>query len=134
MTRSRISLPPSIAIDFQQVSKIESRVCMVGWKCGVRRTRGKALLELVGLLGVLEDKGVQEALAADLELDLLVLAVLLDPGGCRSNCLLVFNSVFTLHGLLSERKKKAKRTGSVLPAADLNELLDIGDFARHGDG
>lgn len=30
--------------------------------------------------------------------------------------------------------KKAKRTGSVLPAADLNELLDIGDFARHGDG
>ena len=79
---------------------------MVGWKCGVQRTRGKALLELVGLVGVLENKGVQEALAADLELDLLGLAVLLDPGGCRSNCLLVFNSVFRLHGLLSERKKR----------------------------
>lgn len=58
---------------------------MIGCKCGVRRTRGKALLELVGLVGVLEDKGVQEALAADLELDLLGLAVLLDPGGCGSN-------------------------------------------------
>lgn len=32
-------------------------------------TRGEGLLELVGLLGVLEDKGVQVALAADLELD-----------------------------------------------------------------
>ena len=27
-----------------------------------------------------------------------------------------------------------KRTGSVLPAGDLNELLDIGNFARHGGG
>jgi hypothetical protein len=26
------------------------------------------------------------------------------------------------------------RTRGVLAAADLNELLDIGDFARHGDG
>jgi hypothetical protein len=26
------------------------------------------------------------------------------------------------------------RTGGILPAADLDELLDIGDFARHGDG
>jgi hypothetical protein len=28
----------------------------------------------------------------------------------------------------------AARTGGILPAADLDELLDIGDFARHGDG
>lgn len=27
-----------------------------------------------------------------------------------------------------------KRTGGILPAADLNELLDIGDFGRHNDG
>jgi len=27
-----------------------------------------------------------------------------------------------------------QRTRSVLAAADLDELLDIGDFARHGDG
>lgn len=25
-----------------------------------------------------------------------------------------------------------KRTGGILAAADLNELLNIGDFARHG--
>lgn len=50
---------------------------------GVRRTRGKGLLELVGLVGVLQGEGVQEALAADLELDLLGLAVALDPGGCK---------------------------------------------------
>lgn len=34
-----------------------------------QRTRWQGLLELVGLLGVLEDKGVQVTLAADLELD-----------------------------------------------------------------
>lgn len=45
------------------------------------RTRRKALLELVGLVGVLEDKSVQESVAADLELGLAGLAVTLDPGG-----------------------------------------------------
>lgn len=50
---------------------------------GVRRTRRQALLELIGLVGVLQDKRVDEALAADLELDLLGLAVALDPGGCK---------------------------------------------------
>lgn len=44
-------------------------------------TRGQALLELGGLVGVLQDEGVEEAFAADLELDLLALAVALDPGG-----------------------------------------------------
>lgn len=46
-----------------------------------KRTRGQALLELVGLVGVLQDKGVKVLVAADLELGLLVLAVLLDAGG-----------------------------------------------------
>jgi hypothetical protein len=53
------------------------------------------LLELVGLLGVLEDKGVQVALAADLELDGRGLLATLD----------------------------ASRAG-VLAAADLDELRD----------
>lgn len=47
----------------------------------LKRTRGQTLLELVGLFGVLQDKGVKVAVAADLELGLLVLAVLLDAGG-----------------------------------------------------
>lgn len=34
-----------------------------------RHTRRERLLELVGLLGVLQDEGVEVALAADLELD-----------------------------------------------------------------
>lgn len=46
------------------------------------RTRRQALLQLVGLVGVLQDKGVDEALAADLELDLLGVAVALDAGSC----------------------------------------------------
>jgi hypothetical protein len=45
-------------------------------------TGRQALLELLGLLRVLEDQGVEEPLAADLELDLLGVLVLLDPGGC----------------------------------------------------
>lgn len=58
------------------------------------------LLKLVGLLRVLEDKGVEVALAADLELDSSGLLALLD----------------------------ASRAG-VLAAADLNEGLDIGNLA-----
>ena len=45
-------------------------------------TGRQALLELLGLVRVLEDQGVEEPLAADLELDLLGVLVLLDPGGC----------------------------------------------------
>lgn len=63
------------------------------------------LLELLGLLGVLEHQGVQVLLATDLELDVLGLLVLLDARG-----------------------------GGVLPTADLDELLDISDFARHYGG
>lgn len=45
------------------------------------RTRGKRLLELVGLVGVLEDESVEVAVASDLEFDLVALARLLDAGG-----------------------------------------------------
>lgn len=49
----------------------------------MNRTGGKALLELVGLVGVLEDEGVEVLLAADLELDGLGLLVLLDASSCK---------------------------------------------------
>ena len=53
-----------------------------GWEgC---RTRGQALLELLGLVGVLKHQGVEMLLAADLELDVANLLVLLDPGGCNN--------------------------------------------------
>jgi hypothetical protein len=44
-------------------------------------TGREGLLELVGLVAVLEDKGVELAAAADLELDLLV-GVLLHARSC----------------------------------------------------
>jgi hypothetical protein len=44
-------------------------------------TRGKRLLELLGLVLVLEDEGVEVTVAADLELDLLGRG-LLDTGSC----------------------------------------------------
>lgn len=47
------------------------------------RTGGKALLQLLGLVGVLENKGVKVLLAADLELDALGLLVLLDARSCK---------------------------------------------------
>lgn len=45
------------------------------------RTRRQALLQLVGLVGILQDEGVQETVAADLELGLVGLTALLDAGG-----------------------------------------------------
>ena len=65
----------------------------------------KRLLELLGLLGVLQDESVEVPLAADLELDLLGALVLLDARG-----------------------------RSIASPADLDELLDISDFLRHGGG
>ena len=67
-------------------------------------SRRERLLELVGLLRVVNDEGVEEACAADLELGLrhpVVNTVLLD----------------------------ASRLG-VPPAGDLKELLDVGDLLR----
>ena len=49
-------------------------------------TRGERLLELLGLVGVLENQGVEVLLAADLELDVVGLLALLDPRGCWDNC------------------------------------------------
>ena len=49
------------------------------------RTRRQTLLELLGLVRVLEHQGVEVLLAADLELDVADLLVLLDPRGCRQS-------------------------------------------------
>lgn len=49
---------------------------------GRHRTWGKALLELLGLLGILKDEGVEVSVASDLELDLVGLGALLYPGSC----------------------------------------------------
>ena len=44
------------------------------------RTWGKGLLELLGLVGVLQDESVDVTAASDLELDVVGLLVLLDTG------------------------------------------------------
>jgi len=49
-------------------------------------TGGKALLELLGLVVVLKHESVEVLLAADLELDVVGLLVLLDTCGCWNNC------------------------------------------------
>lgn len=110
-----------------------------------KHTRRKRLLELLGLLGVLEDESVQVARAADLELGLLGGAALLYPGRCDflpvSACFfylcfvpqssdLFLPSVFPGGG----GGGGSARTGCILAAADLDELLDVGDLRRHGDG
>lgn len=53
-------------------------------------TGRQALLQLLGLVGVLEHQGVQVLLAADLELDVVGLLVLLDPRGYNFRILLEF--------------------------------------------
>jgi hypothetical protein len=127
------------------------------------RTRGKRLLELLGLVGVLEDEGVDVPRAADLELDVVDLLVLLDARGCHSLVL-----ALPLNGIVSQRSSAARvpsvrnqgpevcpriltfpplssellllrcagwaRTLGVLAAADLDELLDVGNFGRHFGG
>jgi len=60
------------------------------------------MLELLNLLRILQDESVDVFLAADLELDSRSLLVTLDAG-----------------------------RGSILASANLNEVLDILDFARH---
>lgn len=60
-----------------------------------KHTRGEALLQLVGLVRVLEDQGVQVALAPDLELGQAGLLALLDPGVCN-----VVRNAFILESLV----------------------------------
>ena len=90
----------------------------------MNRTGRKALLQLLGLVGVLEDKGVQVTLAADLELDLRGLGVLLDPGGYNAELVVDFSSICVLFRFAGLFEFGGKHTGGILPPADLDELLN----------
>jgi hypothetical protein len=61
--------------------------------CFGERTRGKRLLELLGLVGVLEDEGVDVPRAADLELDVVDLLVLLDARGYTQSASFLLQSI-----------------------------------------
>lgn len=60
---------------------------MIRWNWIVwgSRTRRQALLELLGLVGILKDEGIDEARSPDLELDVVGLGVLLYAGGCSES-------------------------------------------------
>jgi len=109
------------------------------------RTWWHALLELLGLVVVLENEGVQGLLAADLELDLVRNAVALYSGGCSgdsvSNCPGTIH-IFVVHSPRRLRTKlkswlflsrilrfevgtDSARTGSILSPADLDKVLDV---------
>jgi len=89
----------------------------------VQHTRGQGLLQLLGLVGILEHQGVQVLLAADLELDVADLLVLLDARGCET---LVFMApVVSPHAVDGRGSFARKRTGGVLPTADLDELSQV---------
>jgi hypothetical protein len=120
-------------------------------------TGRKGLLELVGLVAVLEDKGVELAAAADLELDLLV-GVLLHARSCWKTQKSAKSSYISPYSFIAcagfaaiacipipahrtlflhfqpISRVGCKRTGSILAAADLDEALDVGDFAGHVGG
>lgn len=57
------------------------------------RTGRQRLLELLGLLGILQGQGVQVLRASDLELDQRALLVLLDPGGYRGSLDRTFSGI-----------------------------------------
>lgn len=113
-------------------------------------TRWERLLQLVGLVGVLEDKGVEALLASDLELGLRDTGalVLLYASSWNTHTVSML-SLFQSRGLVSlslsdppssvpstfsRSKLVFRHTASILSPADLDEALDVGDFARHDGG
>lgn len=84
------------------------------------RTGGQRLLELLGLLGVLQGQRVQVLGASDLELDQRGLLVLLDPGGWRNS--IVVRQMFVLSCSGFCRRLRSEHTGGILSPADLDEL------------
>lgn len=92
-------------------------------------------------------------MAADLELDLLGLAVALDPGSYNTstpvsihNHQLPKSLIFAVKPSSSKALSSARciytasiqkssgksRTGGILAPGNFNELLNVGDLARHG--
>ena len=80
-------------------------------------TGRKGLLQLLGLVAVLEDKGVEVVAAADLELDLLV-GVLLHAHSCKTRsisqmfttALPILQSKSFVHACISESRKTSIST------------------------
>jgi hypothetical protein len=90
----------------------------------VRHTGRQALLQLLGLVGILEDKGVEVLLAADLELDVVGLLVLLDPRGY--NC----SSVRTCAVALGRRKGAPGEEGIIVGCGRAEENVQEASFLR----
>lgn len=113
-------------------------------------TRWERLLQLVGLVGVLEDKGVEALLASDLELGLRDTGalVLLYASSWNTHCqhvvlvsilcsrlsLSLSDPPSSVPSTFSHSKLVIRHTASILSPADLDEALDVGDFARHDGG
>lgn len=98
---------------------------------GKARTGRERLLELLGLLGVLEGQSVEVLRASDLELDQRGLLVLLDPGGWKTRMLgQTTSSSRRTSSKRNRRYRLGKRTGGILPAADLDELFRGGLSVR----
>ena len=73
-------LPTSVMVRPANVRLTSLAICYLLFV----RTRGQTLLELLGLVGVLKDEGVDVGGASDLELDVVDLLVLLYAGGCNT--------------------------------------------------
>lgn len=111
-------------------------------------TRWERLLQLVGLVGVLEDKGVEALLASDLELGLRDTGalVLLYASSWNTHTVSMLSSFqfrvldslsdppSSVPSTFSHSKLVFRHTASILSPADLDEALDVGDFARHDGG
>jgi hypothetical protein len=69
----------NVPVWFQALVHCALRAVLLRFR--MQHTRGKGLLQLVGLLIVVQDKGVEETLASDLELDVVGLLALLDASG-----------------------------------------------------
>jgi hypothetical protein len=86
-------------------------------------TRGKRLLELLGLVLILEDEGVEVTVAADLELDLLGRG-LLDTGSCLDIPILVLAFLlFAIWSLWGTRKNTQE--ASLRRQISMNCLISV---------
>lgn len=94
-----------------------------------RPTWRQGLLQLLGLLLVRDDQGVQVPAAAHLELHIVL--VLLDLYGCRTTRTRL-RSLGAFHGLFVSRRREvlSRLTLGILPPGCQQEIFDFVDLAR----
>lgn len=92
------------------------------------QTWRQALLELLGFVGVLENEGVEVALAPDLELDGVCLVALLDARRCCELLLVICPS---FNG--RERLRKPSQDASLRRQISMNCLISWTSFGMLGD-